>query len=132
MKNLIVLLVLLAFGITAKTQAPAAPKDTQSVHTKTLQTTTPAERKVPANEYVKMSEGKIWYFKDGQKTELDKEMTLGETKVKPDGTVLKKDGTSVKLKEGNVVNKNGTVIDMAALKQKAMEQKKAETQPENK
>lgn len=86
----------------------------------------PAEKKIPpSNEFVKMKNGKLWHTKDGTTTELTKEIMLGETKIKPDGTVILKDGTTSKLKEDNLVNKNGNVIDVAAFRQKALEQKQA-------
>jgi len=126
---------MLVFAIAAVAQAqapaPAAPKEKQNVQKQPQQAT--AEKKVPVNEYVKMEEGKLWYHKDGERIELTKEVTLGETKVKPDGSVVKKDGSTVQMKEGMLVNRNGNVIDMAALKQKALEQqqqKKAEPAPQ--
>ena len=125
MKNLTVFLAFLSFGFAAMAQSETAPKDAPAAPAKTQQA--PAERKVPPpSEYVKMKEGKLWHTKDGKTTELTEEVTLGVTKVKPDGTVVMKDGTTSKLKEENVVNKNGNIIDVAAFRQKAMEQKKPE------
>lgn len=134
MKNLILFLALVIFGTVAmaqgktETKEEAAPAKQETIQAKPVES---AERKAPPpNEYVKMTDGKLWHYVNGKQTEMakDAEVTLGEAKVKGDGTVKMKDGTTVQMKEGNIVNVNGKLIDFAALKQKAEMQKAAQQQ----
>lgn len=124
MKNIMLFFALTTFAITAMAQGAGDSKE-QNVQTKTVQQQPAEKKEVPPNEYVKMTEGKVWHYVGTAKTEItgEKQVKLGETIVKADGTVVLKDGTTAKLKEGNVVNKQGRVIDVAVMKQKAAEQR---------
>jgi len=123
----------LAQGKT-ETKQEAAPANEQVIQAKPVE---PAPQKTPPpNEYVKMTGGKLIHYANGKETEMTREteVTLGETKVKGDGSVTMKDGTTTQMKEGNIVNVNGRLIDFAALKQKAemqkaQQQKAAEPKP---
>jgi hypothetical protein len=111
-----------------ETKEETAPAKEQVIQ---AQPAKPAEQKAPPqNEYVKMTDGKIWHYVSGKQTEVSKEaeVTLGGTKVKGDGTVTMQDGTTAKMKEGNIVNINGKLIDFAALRQKAEMQKATQQQ----
>lgn len=130
MKNLTLFFTLVVFWAAAVAQGASDTKE-QNVETKTFQQQ-PAEKKtVPVNEYVRMTEGKVWHHVGATKTEVtgENQVKLGETIVKADGTVVMKDGTTTKLKEGNVVNRQGRMIDVAAIKQKAAEHKAAQQKP---
>lgn len=125
MKNLFILLAFSVFTFAAMAQTETGPKKTATEATKAQQ-----EVKKKPNQYVKMKDGKIWLYKDGQQSELTKEVVLGETTVSPNGEVVTKDGKQAKLKEGNIVNANGQLIDFAELKKKAMEQQQMQNKGE--
>lgn len=70
---------------------------------------------------VMIQNGKVLLVKNGQKTILDRDLTLSNgTKIMSDGTWFKKDGTKVTLKEGQHIDMAGNLIPMKTNKDKNM------------
>ena len=63
-----------------------------------------------SHEGVIMKDGKLFVMKNGQTTQLSKDMTLDNgTIIMASGTVKAKDGTTTILKEGDYVKWDGTI-----------------------
>jgi hypothetical protein len=62
-------------------------------------------------EKVKMKDGKMMMKVDKDWVTMDRDMTMGGTTVKTDGTVKLSDGGTIKLMEGDCVDENGKIFD---------------------
>jgi hypothetical protein len=102
-KRSIVLITLLAFATTGISQ------DTKYDRAQSKQ----SEMKLPKDDHVMMQDGKVWLIKDGKSTLVTAEVTLGSTKIKPDGTVTMKDGKTAKLAEGDMIKSDGSLSKAA-------------------
>ena len=120
MKKLLVLsaVVAIAAAVTAQnpTDHPSNPQEKAQ------------EVKIEAGDYVVRQQGVVWLVQKDMKTLVTTQVTLGETTVKADGSVILKDGTeALPLNEGDKVESNGEIIRLAGLKQeKAAPEKKME------
>lgn len=101
MKNLFlsIFAITLSFGVFAQ-------------DTTTTKTVEPTMQQGPKKDVYALKEGKVWEFKNGQKSEVTTNVTLtnGST-LKTDGTVVTSDGQSTTLKEGQYVDVNGKIGD---------------------
>lgn len=62
------------------------------------------------DHFVKMKDGKIWVWENGQSTQLTTDKTLGNgMMVNSVGTVTLTDGTTTMLKDGDTMDKNGVI-----------------------
>src|ERR1051325_6598444 len=64
-------------------------------------------QEIQKGDSVLMKEGSVWLIKDGKRTVVGTEITIGGTKVKADGSVLFKDGTTAILQEGDIILADG-------------------------
>lgn len=69
------------------------------------------ETKTLKEDGIKMKNGKVWVWENGQSTVLTSDRTLSNgTKVSANGTVTNSDGTVWTLVEGDKVNMEGVAV----------------------
>lgn len=100
MKHLVLAMfaMALSFGAFAQTQP--------------TQDTIPTEQKTQAKAVYVFKDSKMWIVKDGQKTEMNADVTLPNgMMVNTKGEVKSTDGQTIALKDGQYIDEEGNIGD---------------------
>ena len=98
-------LILFIAAIAVSSVLQAATPGHHSYYTQSGTVSTTQEPKS-----VVMRDGKVWLINEGKTEVLTKEIVLGKTTVKPDGTAFFENGQIVVLKEGDRITADGKVV----------------------
>lgn len=100
MKNVIFLIVVFAFSMSASAQKTDTTHKMQ--HNKMNE---------PMKDCVMMKDGKMMMMKDGKTMPMDKDMTMKNgTKCMTDGTCMMKDGKKMMMHDGDMMDMNGKMM----------------------